>query len=127
MLGNQRIIIDKMIQLNTELKDIMEVLGKSLPSVIVEDNLDDNNVLHVFIKTPNIFYKETKVFINESDITGELSDKQKNSIEALMSQAYFNYFTHYNEQFKSKYYRISYIMEDGKLIPTALNRADKVS
>lgn len=115
------------IQLNSELKGIFRTLGEHLPSVHVDGSLQGDNVLNVFIKTPNILYNDTKVFLGETEITKELSLNDMSAIRSCMSQAYFNYFTHYNEQYQSKYYKITFVRENEKLEPTAVNKAGRPS
>lgn len=98
------------MQLNTELTEILTSLGKLIPSEVSEKYLESNNSITVSVKTPNIFYKKYYVFItgeNEStDITEQLSESDIEKLKACMSQAYWNFFMHYNMQWSKKYYTV---------------------
>jgi hypothetical protein len=100
------------MQLNTELTEILTSLGKILPNDFIEKQLElsDSTSITMSVKTPNIFYKKYYVFISDekgsTDITDQLSQDNLKELKSCMSQAYWNYFTHYHQQWSKKYYTI---------------------
>lgn len=118
-----------MIQLNSELKEIFSTLGSLIPKDLIEEYKGEENLLYFSIKTPNLFYKEYKFFINEINVTEKIKDIKE--VKSLISQAYFNYFVHYHEQINFPYYQIVFEVEfssseNYKLNPNLINKLNSL-
>jgi hypothetical protein len=118
------------MQLNTDLTQILTDLGKIIPKDIVTEQLKSSSSILIYVKTPNIFYKKYYLYHvtdeGNKDITGNLSEDDIKEVRNNMGQAYFNYFTHYNEQYPSKFYSIKFERKEGstKLIPIEAIKVD---
>lgn len=110
------------MKLNVELVEIFKDLEKSLNKEIASNkDLISNGLLTLHFKTPNIFYKKYKVFVdgedeNKKEITNLFSDNFISVLKKTLAGCYFNYFVIHNESFRGEYYSTFWkIGSDNKL------------
>jgi len=106
------------MKLNIELIEIFKDLEKALnKEIVAHKNLISDGLLTLHFKTPNIFYKKYKVFIDgdteddKKEITELFSENFISTLKKTLAGCYFNYFVIYNESFRGEYYSTFWKMD----------------